>query len=897
MPQLITGPAGCGKTAYVLDRLRQALKAGNPAVRLLVPTATLAQHLQNRVAREGFVVRRGLIQTLSGFVAGWTAEKVVASEAVLYLVVEEAVRRVNRAEFARVAQMPGFCAALAHTVAEFASAGCDSARLERARVEAPLAEAFVAVYREVDRELDRRGLALRAATLQRAAQRIAAEGLRGIETIWLDGFHALPDPELDVIAALIRHADVTLTLAENEVTGPLRERLSKMTFEEQRLPRVRPAPALSLVAAPGIEREAEEIARLILEQSGAGRPFREMGIIARPESYVPVLRAALERFGIPARFYFDERLEEHAAVRFLTGAVDAMLGGWNHAQTLAVLRKAPRFAVSNGMDRFDFAVREQIPNAGLGALKELALESGAERLVPLLDHLGALEEWRSFALTPKDWAALLRNLHNLFRPNVAQVTEAHSHEMAQLWRGQAAALAQFDKALAEAASALDPAREIPLEPFWRAVSAAVRLTPLRIEDGRRNVVHVLSAPEAREWVLPVVFVCGMVEKQFPRPHCPDVFIPEAARCRLAAGGVRVRTAAEFEREERALFDAALTRATLSVTLSYPEFDERGEKNLPSIFLEGLLLPPRKSRAVRPQPRHTDPPAAPAPVAAPRLLAALAAKTASLSPTALEMYLQCPFQYFGQRTLRLQPAPPRPSERLDFLAQGNIVHEVLARWWNDPRQNIADLFQSVFERCCEEKRIPTAYHTERLRNAMLEDLLAFAADSEWPRARFQSRTEEKFGFALCEGLEIRGRIDRLDVAADGRAFVIDYKYSNGQNTKRKLTNQLLLQAPLYLMGAERLPGVTPAGMFYVGLKGGVVYAGWSQQPMLEGALGSSPFPEHWFETAREKTLRAVEEIRSGRVEVRPANPDNCRFCDLRDVCRVEIRTTTVAVEHA
>ena len=34
--------------------------------------------------------------------------------------------------------------------------------------------------------------------------------------------------------------------------------------------------------------------------------------------------------------------------RFLSGAVDAMLGGWDHAATLAVLRLAPRLA--------DFAV-------------------------------------------------------------------------------------------------------------------------------------------------------------------------------------------------------------------------------------------------------------------------------------------------------------------------------------------------------------------------------------------------------------------------------------------------------------------------------------------------------------------------------------------------------------
>ena len=153
---------GSGKTAFVLDRFREALRAGDDAIRLLAPTATMAQHLQNRLAREGFVFRRKLIQTLSGFVEDWAGDVPQAPDTVLYLIVEEAARRVNRPEFAGVAHMPGFCASLARTIAEFSSAGCDSARLASSLPESPLGAAFLAVYQEVDRELERRGLAMRA---------------------------------------------------------------------------------------------------------------------------------------------------------------------------------------------------------------------------------------------------------------------------------------------------------------------------------------------------------------------------------------------------------------------------------------------------------------------------------------------------------------------------------------------------------------------------------------------------------------------------------------------------------------------------------------------------------------------------------------------------------------
>src|ERR1019366_10113946 len=90
---LVTGSAGSGKTAFVVDRFREALRASNDAIRLLAPTATMAQHLQNRLAREGFVFRRRLIQTLSGFMEDWAGDVPQAPDTVLYLLVEEAAQR------------------------------------------------------------------------------------------------------------------------------------------------------------------------------------------------------------------------------------------------------------------------------------------------------------------------------------------------------------------------------------------------------------------------------------------------------------------------------------------------------------------------------------------------------------------------------------------------------------------------------------------------------------------------------------------------------------------------------------------------------------------------------------------------------------------------------------
>ncbi len=925
--RLLAGPPGSGKTSAVLDAVRQAIRSGRPDIRLLVPTATMAEHLENQLAREGLLLRRRTIQTLSGFVTDVTPDLRQAGDTVLYLLVEQAARRIRRPEFERVAGMPGFHAAAARVIEEFSSAGCDSARLAACLPDAPLADAFLEIYRATERELERRGLVLRARRIQLAAARIEAQGTGGIGAIWMDGFHALPDPELRLMAALARHAELTLT-SEEENTGA--GYFGPVTVEHAGRPR--PAPAIAVVRAPSIERECDEIARRILEQSSAGRPFREMGIIVRAAgTYVPILRATLERFGIPARFYFEPGLDRQPAVRLPAAAVEALLGGWDHQAVLAVLRLAPRLAVSGALDRLDFAARERTPDAGLAALAAL---TDAPPLRRMLEDLGAIEEWRGVALEPREWAARVGGLRRLFRPSLH---DQPGHEGALEYRSQALSLDAFEAALAQAADAMEGG-PIRLADFWRTAQSALRLEPLRVPDGRRNVVRVLSAPEARQWVLPVVFVCGLVEKQFPQFHHQDPFFPDAARTRLNAAGVRVRTAAQFEREERALFRSAVTRATILTTLTYPEFDARGERNLPSLFLESLALSVEAARPVRPWGRPPGLPSAPsapptnaqsAPpagaeprkptsIASPPLLEFLAARTRTLSPTALETYLACPFQYFATRLLRLKTAPPLPAERLDFLTQGNIVHEVLAGWWREGG-DIAARFESVFARYVEDQRILAAsYQTERLRNGMLEDLLQFARSDTWPRAAYQSRTEEPFEFELAPGLSIRGKIDRLDVLQSGAggsacqpspatpydrvasslnrtdppeaacratppsAFVIDYKYSAPERVKERREDPNLLQAPLYLMAAEKYFHLRPAGMFYAGVKSQIRYVGWGDGAPVEG----EPIPEDWFPRTTARTLGAVGEIRGGRVEPAPANPAKCRYCDARDICRFE-----------
>ena len=871
---LLTGPAGSGKTFRILEQFRDSLRRGGAGVRLLTPTATMAQHVQNQMAREGFVFRPSLIQTLSRFVDAYAADLPQVSAPLFYLIVEQAARRADRPEFARVVRLPGFCAALARTMNELSSAGCDAQRLaaagERARG-APLGEAFLAVYAEVDRELSRRSLFTRSQRLLHAAEAIARNGLSDIHTIWLDGFYALPDPELAVIAAMSRHAEVTVALPDVPVTGSTRARLLAIGFAEETCRWEPPSVQTDVVAAESIEREAEEIARRILEDAATGRQFREMAVVVRsPEVYEAMLRATFDRFGIPARFYFDADLERHAAVRFLGGIVDAMLGGWDHAETLAAIRLAPGIRC----DRFDFAVRGSMPGRGLTALRAIAAERAsdeADELSRLLQSLEELDDWRERRLTPDDWAARLRRLRRLFSP---PPLEAGDYELALTGRSQATALDLFENAMTEAAYALG-AEAVRLTEFWRAAKSVLRLTPLRVEDNRRNVVHVLDAHEARQWRLPVVFVCGLAEKQFPRFHNQDPFFPEAARLSLQQAGIRLRTTADFEIEERFLFDWSITRATESLTLSYARTDSRGQQNLPSLYLDGQKA--IRARPVAPPAGEVGAPSTvPSAITSPDALKTIFDRHEAFQPTSLEVYLQCPFQFFARDTLHLRGAPLRPEQRLDFRTQGMIVHATLA---DLHRQGLPldELFERTFERLASRYNVPAGYRTEALRERMLADLRALIADPHWLSV-YETRAEQEFQFSLADGVELKGRIDRMDVTRDGGAYVIDYKYSGAQNTKNRAADQNLLQAQLYLLAVERFFKLRPEGMSYLGFKGAIQQTAWA------------PFaPEAAIETA----LRIAGEIRAGQVAPDPAETGKCRHCDFRDICRFAAAAQEIA----
>jgi RecB family exonuclease len=134
------------------------------------------------------------------------------------------------------------------------------------------------------------------------------------------------------------------------------------------------------------------------------------------------------------------------------------------------------------------------------------------------------------------------------------------------------------------------------------------------------------------------------------------------------------------------------------------------------------------------------------------------------------------------------------------------------------------------------------------------------------------------------------MDRLDRAADGRAYIIDYKYTVKDHAK----NELLLQGPLYLLAAERQFGLKPAAMYYCRIRDRVKYSGWGDET---APIAVQPLTREWLEAAAAASLNAAAGIRAGIVEPRPSDPAGCGYCDFRDVCRIDAAAAASLAEGA
>ena len=555
---------------------------------------------------------------------------------------------------------------------------------------------------------------------------------------------------------------------------------------------------------------------------------------------------------------------------------------------------------------------------------------------------------------PSSWSQTARRAREL-------IESALGRRPPEPTRAELDALAAIDAALSELALFDRLGEDCSWDEFLDAFERKLENTE-RDGGAGGGGVGAFDAMDARGRRFEAAILIGLHEGSFPRRVAEDPILRDGARAALRhPGGYWIGRKSAGHEEERLLFYLAASCARSRLTLVYSRLDEDGRARTPSIYLRELcraagLAPAsgEEARAPRPPgerlrwasgeltPRETallcalD--GAPVPEALEQagvparslnarfeLARELSApgragrldglvgdltpelarwRRAGMSPSALDQYARCPYQFFAARVLGLpQRIEEADSEAIDPAERGRLYHRALEIFHRAP--HAAGSEGGAGEAAALEEAIaaalaPGAWRElgvypllwEIERGAMAEHLRAFA---RWDAGRLKAaglspRLIEAQARSRCDdeaggGMSWRGVIDRVDVDEAARTFrVVDYK------TRRSAA----WKAPLARLIGEGTSHQIP---IYARLAAETLGEGWSfdgadllfLEAEDDGARASTLTADEWL-LAREPFERALaarmDDIRAGRFPISPEDGEHgrCARCAFATVCR-------------
>ena len=312
---------------------------------------------------------------------------------------------------------------------------------------------------------------------------------------------------------------------------------------------------------------------------------------------------------------------------------------------------------------------------------------------------------------------------------------------------------------------------------------------------------------------------------------------------------------------------------------------------------------------------------------------------SFSATQLELYGRCPFRFFAQQLLNLQPLRD-PEDDDSALRRGNLVHRILYRFYaahgeaaeraENLATNIADL-RHLGHQVAEEMGLTGFFWERELEHLLGSDddgeregvlprflrLQAAAANPAMPThfelsfgsypgmgERDQQSTTTPYAIKDSEtGDEVRisGKIDRIDRTADGHFVVFDYK-TGRMPSVADIDTGLNLQLPLYLLATESLFGETGlregAGAAYLMLRDledcgrGGLFADATHRNTAYVASGRYGIYDREayrqrLDAVRGFVLSYTRAMRRGVFHVTTHDPDKiCPHCPYQQSCRLD-----------
>ena len=646
------------------------------------------------------------------------------------------------------------------------------------------------------------------------------------------------------------------------------------------------------LAYPNLDSEARGVLGQVKELLNAGKSPSSIVLVARNDAaYGPVLLRIAWEYLVPVRALYAVPLRETRLGSWIDQFCQVVLDGlaFEPAYRLRSFSLAPEFLEK---DR-DAALRQHPSDSGawsrLGLPEDLLSwpdeapgPEFAQRLEQVLAHWdfrGSTGRWAQEAIA-----------FNYFQQAVRE------------WRTLVPDWATRKEAVRQVRALLD-AVTVPAAPGRGGVELR---TPLSLFGSRYEYVFVLGASEG----------------SLPAPVRDDPVLDFHERRRLRSQDFVLESAAEAARREWLSFWSLLQTCAGHVTFSYARLGLEGERES-SPYLARLGLKAQSIPAPRAYSReefrraallHTAPSDDEVLVMACQAHGIESKRESDSEPdefdgvfglavpwedrvfTASEINKlgQCPFQWFAGTLLGLK-VPDEAEDEISPAARGSFYHEVLKAAVEKARSQaplppnsgglglaVVDLRDAILSslewavdlavRKLDLDRMK-AWKARRLE--MLETMRRAILGADFLRDGAEiAKTEETFRGAW-NGLQVKGRVDRVDRTPDG-LVVVDYKTGSSppkgaKDAEGKLT--LDVQISLYVdVALEHLfPGESRGRPYYYSINKAkeLKLPDGRTDPLSLAALA---------EEIRDRLSR-------GDLPVSPdAQQDACKYCDFDAVCR-------------
>ncbi len=295
---------------------------------------------------------------------------------------------------------------------------------------------------------------------------------------------------------------------------------------------------------------------------------------------------------------------------------------------------------------------------------------------------------------------------------------------------------------------------------------------------------------------------------------------------------------------------------------------------------------------------------------------------AFSPTALEDYYRCPYRWFVCRRIGANSL----DKPFDQIAKGNLAHAVLERFY-------LDLAQEGIERVTPDNLpdclvIANASFDWQLNHEIERHRLNLTCERDMQEAQvvrkqvldlvkrdanflpgfkptfLELKLEDPDGAPMTyAGVHVRGKVDRIDVDASGRAVVIDYKLSGLASGYGLAADDALptrIQTDIYALLVERClkaQGVEVSvvgsvyrsysknmlrGVYDAGIDWGSAEVTRTKLDGLPGAARLQGYREYLAQV--EATVEGLlKKMREGDIAARPLCADACEYCLAAGFC--------------